>query len=48
MDAANIIRMASGTMPPTLVGDITGTGVVDSMSAANIARYIAGSYTPTK
>ncbi len=48
LDAANIIRMASGTMTPTLTGDITGTGVVDAMSVANIARYIAGTYTPTK
>lgn len=48
VDAAAIIRMANGTMTPTLAGDITGTGVVDAMSAANIARYIAGTYTPTK
>ncbi len=48
VDAAAIIRMANGTMTPTLAGDITGTGVVDAMSAANIARYIAGTYTPVK
>jgi len=48
VDAAAIIRMANGTMMPTLAGDITGTGVVDAMSAANIARYIAGTFTPAK
>lgn len=48
VDAAAIIRMANGTMTPTLAGDITGTGVVDAMSAANIARYIAGTFTPAK
>lgn len=48
MDAATIVRMASGAVTPTLKGDIAGTGAVDAMSAANIARYIVGKYTPTK